>query len=735
MDAILDKEEYTIEELLDEDELIQECKSLNARLTAFLKQKSSVQSLVAYLVEEPSEDADAKRQFKFPFAACEIFCCEVEGIYNTLLESDDLLDQLFSILHLERPLNSMLAGYFARVVGSLLIRRSTDLMQYLQRRRDILPALVKHVDTTSVAEVLARIVGADDPRGYTNTAAMQWLVETDVLQLLVDSLGHDTPAEGQANAAEVLAAVARSISSPLTRSMASSDFMERLVDSALAPHDGRAATHALNVCIALLEPPPLQDPALLSHLGGVAGVPNGPADIHEQLQSEAIRCVAAAADRLVSMLSSHSTEELRTSYGVIHPPVGQLRLKAIDLLAALLRTAHPAAEEAVMKTQGVQCSMELFLNYPFNNALHSGVAALLTSFEPGSDTLRSFLLRDAKLIEWLISAPEEVTPEQYPDDPFKEKRKSLRAGYCGHLTQIANRLLHLSETCELIRDVLAQHEGWQTHVLTRLEPRNKLESVFAWKCGRPASHTSNLAGDNGMFQTDMAFPAMDASSFSREVYQRYGVYEEDDDDDEEGTRGGSWVMDLASSGANGMAGAGDGSGKLPPPAFAARFGMNDSSDSDEDSDVDSDDESPLAQGGRMQDTIVNAAAAALTGIGRDSLEDLDDDAVVVAKEDDDAATAAESLMSLQVGMESISLGGDRDGGDGGIKREARAVTEEEEQSEEEQSEKEEVFTRDSTLVSPVDVDASSADGNGESNNSSEEKGEWKADFEEAPTSV
>jgi hypothetical protein len=31
---ILDKEEYTLEELLDEDDIIQECKSLNGRLIA-----------------------------------------------------------------------------------------------------------------------------------------------------------------------------------------------------------------------------------------------------------------------------------------------------------------------------------------------------------------------------------------------------------------------------------------------------------------------------------------------------------------------------------------------------------------------------------------------------------------------------------------------------------------------------------------------------------------------------
>jgi serine/threonine-protein phosphatase 6 regulatory subunit 3 len=34
IEQILDKEEFTLEELLDEDDIIQECKSLNGRLVA-----------------------------------------------------------------------------------------------------------------------------------------------------------------------------------------------------------------------------------------------------------------------------------------------------------------------------------------------------------------------------------------------------------------------------------------------------------------------------------------------------------------------------------------------------------------------------------------------------------------------------------------------------------------------------------------------------------------------------
>ena len=217
---------------------------------------------VQYLVEPPPEGADPKRSFKYPFTACEIFCCEVEGIFNTLLESQDLMAQLFSLLQVQRggvrfgaargatgaaaeaaigrelfvvamwegagpvargpgalqlhhwvflvmqlffhlcslltmshyaprpcplppppahsrqaprPLNCMLAGYFSRVMGSLLLRRTQDVMEYLQGQQGLLAALAYHVDTTSIAEVVVRLVGADEQRAFLSTNHLQWL--------------------------------------------------------------------------------------------------------------------------------------------------------------------------------------------------------------------------------------------------------------------------------------------------------------------------------------------------------------------------------------------------------------------------------------------------------------------------------------------------------------------------------------------------------------------------------
>ena len=54
LEAILDMDNFTLEEVLDEADLIQECKSLNGRLVNFLKEPSTLRALLSYLVDTPT---------------------------------------------------------------------------------------------------------------------------------------------------------------------------------------------------------------------------------------------------------------------------------------------------------------------------------------------------------------------------------------------------------------------------------------------------------------------------------------------------------------------------------------------------------------------------------------------------------------------------------------------------------------------------------------------------------
>lgn len=218
----------------------------------------------------------------------------------------------------------------------------------------------------------------------------------------------------------------------------------------------------LNVCIALVEPlppTPADQQAAAQAIGLAGGMPPpavdaAAAEVHAGMRAQATQCIARSIDRLVGLLeAADQGRQLPTSYGLLHPPVGLPRLKAVELLAALLHSgdeaagapagrgcegcmrgalragwsgavwqgclpvahvastscfAAPCAESAVMGTRGVQRSMELFLAFPFNNVLHRHVATLVMAVDKGSPALAQFFLQDCGLLGWLVDAPTKV---------------------------------------------------------------------------------------------------------------------------------------------------------------------------------------------------------------------------------------------------------------------------------------------------------------------------------------
>lgn len=62
IDALLDKDDVSLEAILDEDELLQECKSQNTRLMEYFQRPDVLQRLLGYVTGEV--DGDERGKFK-----------------------------------------------------------------------------------------------------------------------------------------------------------------------------------------------------------------------------------------------------------------------------------------------------------------------------------------------------------------------------------------------------------------------------------------------------------------------------------------------------------------------------------------------------------------------------------------------------------------------------------------------------------------------------------------------
>ena len=82
---------FTLEQLLCEDELLQELKGLHPQLVSYLSKPQICRELIGYLTctsnQEPlSEEDELNLNLKYPYIACEIICCEVSAIVDTIAD-------------------------------------------------------------------------------------------------------------------------------------------------------------------------------------------------------------------------------------------------------------------------------------------------------------------------------------------------------------------------------------------------------------------------------------------------------------------------------------------------------------------------------------------------------------------------------------------------------------------------------------------------------------------------
>ncbi|XP_043813881.1 serine/threonine-protein phosphatase 6 regulatory subunit 2 isoform X2 [Manihot esculenta] len=529
VETILDKENFTLEELLDEDEIIQECKALNGRLINFLRERTQVEQLIRFIVEEAPEDAEKRRSFKFAFIACEIFTCEVDILLKTLVEDEELMNLLFSFLEPKCSHSTLLAGYFSKVVICLLLRKTVSFMLYIKAHQQILQQLVDLIGITSIMEVLIRLIGADEHMYNNCTEAMQWIEETDVLEMIVDKFSSSDSQEVHANAAEALCTMTRFASPGLAAKISSPNFIGRLFRHALEESRPKSVlVNSLSICISLLDP---KRPTLgtyhtfnrqLNHESTVTASP------------ETVEGMLKSLGDLLKLLDVTSTEiALLTTYGKLQPPLGKHRLKIVEFISVLLTVGSEAAEKELIRLGAVQRILDLFFEYPYNNFLHHHVENIIFScLESKNAILIGHVLRECNLVVKILEAEKNCALVADPGKPTipADGRPSPRIGNIGHLTRISNKLVQLGNNNGDILACLQENSEWTDWHANVLTKRNAVENVYQWACGRPTALQDRRDSDDDDYQDRDYDVAALANNLSQAF--RYGMYSNDDIDED-----------------------------------------------------------------------------------------------------------------------------------------------------------------------------------------------------------
>ncbi|XP_042519140.1 serine/threonine-protein phosphatase 6 regulatory subunit 2-like [Macadamia integrifolia] len=554
VETILDKENFSMEELLDEDEIIQECKSLNGRLINFLRERAQVEQLLRFIVEEAPEEAEKRRTFKFPFIACEIFTCEVDIILKTLVEDEELMRLLFSFLEPNHPHSTLLAGYFSKVVICLMLRKTIPFMNYVQAHQEIFHQLVDLIGITSIMEVsnFQPLPASVSQRLYsrgsihpftcmhchilmdTNSQSASCLLPTcnsNLSNIFYTNLFtwtwnlQDCP-EVHANAAEILCAITRYAPPGLAAKIASPSFVGRLFRHALEDSRPKSVlVHSLSVCISLLDPKRLASGPYhtygrqLSHGPVVTATP------------ETVEGMLESVGDLLKLLDVSSAESiLPTTYGKLQPPLGKHRLKIVEFISVLLTIGSEAAEKKLIQLGAIQRVLDLFFEYPYNNFLHRHVENIVVScLESKRLPLVEHLLHNCDLVGKILGAEKNCTLATDPDKPTipVEGKSPPRIGNIGHITHMASKLVQLGGSNSQVQNFLQENAEWVDWHANVLVKRNTMENVYQWACGRPtALQDRNRDSDDDDFRDRDYDVAALANNLSQAF--RYGIYSNED---------------------------------------------------------------------------------------------------------------------------------------------------------------------------------------------------------------
>jgi len=459
VETILEKDSFTLEELLDEDELLQECKSQNQKLLDFLLRSDTLAKLLFYLTTDPPQESPNKQRQKYPYLACEILCLEVWDICEAIYDNTHLLDQLWAFLEQQPPLSPLTGSYICRVAGVLLQRKIGESFSYLKSKNNIVQKFLNHIEVPSVNELLLKLIQCDETQ--EGSGIVQWMSEQNLINLLVDKLDPKLSGVVHENAGQALVDIISSpshVCSLLVGEMENELTLKKLFDFVVSGSSKSALFWGLQIIIEIVKretgdehefkSTPLTD--LPSHLS-VCG---------------------QYLSNLVAILRDPSVAPFNTTVGQV-TPIGTNRLKILEFFAALIRKNYECLDTLFLELGVFNVCLDMFFSYYWNNFLHSIVTDMVYDYlETRPSQYSIHFIENCKLHERLSLASEGNTEDV-------SKPKGFSRGYMGFVNRISNKLADMMENDPAVVGAFLKNQPqWVNYVQGDLRKQNSDSQIL-----------------------------------------------------------------------------------------------------------------------------------------------------------------------------------------------------------------------------------------------------------------
>uniref|UniRef100_A0A8C5AI58 Serine/threonine-protein phosphatase 6 regulatory subunit 2-like n=1 Tax=Gadus morhua TaxID=8049 RepID=A0A8C5AI58_GADMO len=508
IDQLLDREDVTLRELMEEDDVLQECKAQNRRLLLFLSQDHCMQELVELITTEPPVELEERSRFKFPNIACELLTADVSIINDKLGGDESLLEMLYHFLEQGQPLNPLLASFFSKTIGNLIARKTEQVISFLRKKEGFIGLVLNHIDASAMMDLLLRLISCVEPAPLRQEVLV-WLNEEKLIQRLIELIYTGKDEERQSNASQTLCDIIRLSRDqanqmqenvepdPLLAVLESQDSVAGLLKSMFEGDRNEAAiVNGTQVLLTLLE----------TRRSGLEGLMELYSQGYERSYTVNSSILHAIEPHLKDfhqlLLDPPKKSAILTTVGLLEEPLGNARLHVARLVAALLQTNSPSVCMELCRLSSMDLLLDLFFKYSWNNFLHFQVELCVASISGVDNNYllstiidnnifyninifschfienMSLLFQTCRLVQRILEAWEQ-------NDKIQSEG-GARRGNMGHLTRISNMVVQnlekgppssVSCPAELPDDCRGRWESFVDGTLRETNRRNTVDLV------------------------------------------------------------------------------------------------------------------------------------------------------------------------------------------------------------------------------------------------------------------
>jgi serine/threonine-protein phosphatase 6 regulatory subunit 3 len=360
--------------------------------------------MVEYITVMPPEDADDKRNFKFPFVVCELFSCEVPSLLDRFFTNTEHLSEACKILNTEE-INFTLSGYFSKLMASLLNRNSSETLKFLFES-GYSAFLISHLYNRSISDLLLKIFTlTDSPAELYKPERIKLF--TSLVEKLLDSQNSASAYHAAIICNDILN---RGLESGICKDYILSLMQKKTVERLLANIFSAAPNDACLLYLKnLLTNSAFKEYLKLWNDGQASEEVASDEDStvcmgqDEEAQDNLVAYLQSYISKIVALLKQPNNNLIASTFGESIEPMGKVKLELLEILNALIKLNNRQLLIEIGRHNVMEIVVDLFFKYKWNSILHnlfeSMVQAVLAT---DYVELHTALLESAGLIEKIV---------------------------------------------------------------------------------------------------------------------------------------------------------------------------------------------------------------------------------------------------------------------------------------------------------------------------------------------